>query len=90
MNTEKIKKSINIIIKSGINYEFRTTIYPKYIDIPNVEKIAKYLSQVGSKEYVLQNYYDYDHKIKPYSIKKLEKMKEICEHYLPTKLKGLL
>ena len=74
-------------MKSGINYEFRTTIYPKYISLGNVIKIANYLSNIGCKEYFLQNYYDYNNQVKPYSYAELEKMRIECEKYLPTIIK---
>ena len=87
VDTSKIKESINIILNSKINYEFRTTVYPKYVSDLNVINIAKYLKDAGSKEYVLQNYYDYNHSIRPYSINELEKMRRKCEKYLPTRIK---
>lgn len=90
VDVEKIKKSIDIILKSGINYEFRTTVYPKYIDNQNVEEIAKYLKIMKAKEYVLQNYYDFNNKVKPYSKVKLEQMQRKCSKHLPTKLRGII
>ena len=35
INVEKIKESIDLILKSGVNYEFRTTVYPKYVNQEN-------------------------------------------------------
>lgn len=90
VDVEKVKKSVEIIIKSGIEYEFRTTVYPKYIDIHNVEEIAKYLKTMKAKEYVLQNYYDYNNNVKPYSKAKLEQMQKACSKHLPTKLRGII
>ena len=87
MDILKIKESIDVILKSGINYEFRTTVYPKYIGKDNVIKIAKYLKSKGCRKYVLQNYYDYNNMIKPYSYSELEKMRIRCEEYLPTKIR---
>lgn len=90
VNVEKIKKSINLIIDSKVNYEFRTTVYPKYIKSENLEKIAKYLRDVGSKGYVLQNYFDYNKTIIPYSTEMLKEMQKLCSEYLPTKLRGII
>lgn len=84
----KIKESVDIVLKSGINYEFRTTVYPKFISKENVINIAKYLKSIDCKEYVLQQYYDITNRIKPYSQGKLDEMKKECEKYLPTKIKG--
>jgi len=47
-------KSIEIIKKSWIDYEFRTTLIKNYHDLSNFEKITKYIS--WAKKYVLQNY----------------------------------
>lgn len=90
VDVEKIKKSIDIILKSGINYEFRTTVYPKYIKAENLENIAKYLKKVGSKEYVLQNYFDHNKTVIPYSVEMLRDMQSLCSNYLPTKLRGIV
>ncbi|MBQ9313610.1 MAG: hypothetical protein IJ220_01185 [Clostridia bacterium] len=87
---EKIKESIKIILKSNVYYQFRTTVYPKYVSAQNVERIAKYLKQVGAKEYMLQNYFDYDNKVKPYSPKELEEMAEKCKVYIPTTIAGII
>lgn len=54
--TNKIKASINILLESKIDYEFRTTIIKEYHDIDEIRKI---LSYIGSKpKYYLQNYQD--------------------------------
>lgn len=90
INVEKIKESIDIILKSKVNYEFRTTVYPKYIKTENLENIAKYLKEVGSKNYVLQNYFDHNKTVIPYSSEMLKEMQKACSEYLPTKLRGIL
>ena len=41
IDIEKIKKSMDMILKSNVKYEFRTTVYPKYINQDNVVNIAK-------------------------------------------------
>lgn len=87
VDISKIKESIRIILNSNIKYEFRTTVYPKYISESNLINIAKYLKSVGSKKYVLQNYYDYNNSIKPYSVDELEKMRRTCERYIVTRIK---
>ena len=74
IDVEKIKESVELILSKGINYEFRTTVYPKYIKKDNLVNIAKYLKEVGSKKYVLQNYFDHNKTVIPYSS---EMMKEI-------------
>lgn len=90
IDVEKIKKSIDIILKSGINYEFRTTVYPKYIKQENLENIAKYLNGVGAKKYVLQNYFDHNKTVIPYSSERLEEIRMSCSNYIVTKLRGIV
>lgn len=90
IDVDKIKKSIELIVKSGVNYEFRTTVYPKYVSLENLESIAQYLNDKGSKEYVLQNYFDYDKTVIPYTTEKLKEMQMACSAYLPTRLRGII
>ena len=90
VDVEKIKKSMDIILKSGINYEFRTTVYPKYINEDNVVNIAKYLKEIGSKNYVLQNYFDFNKTVIPYAREKMLEIKDECCKYLPTTVRGII
>ena len=88
VDIRRIQQSIDRILESGTEYEFRTTVYPKYVGKINVEKIAKYLKEKGVKEYVLQNYYSKDGKVKPYSKEEIEELVEACSVYLPTRWRG--
>lgn len=54
-NLDNIKKSIELIRNSGIDYEFRTTILPKFHSEKDLLEIAKWLK--GSKKYFLQQFY---------------------------------
>ncbi len=54
VDTSKIKKSINLILKSDVDYEFRTTVLPKYHDLAEMEKIGKMIS--GAKRFYLQKF----------------------------------
>lgn len=89
VDIEKIKKSVNLILKSGKNYEFRTTVYPKYVNTVNVLEIAKYLKEVGAKKYVLQKYFDHDKSVIPYSNEKMNEIKDECNKIIPTLLRGV-
>ena len=87
---EQIKKTINLIITSNIEYEFRTTIYPKHLDTKNCEEIAKYLGQEKAQNYVLQQYNMVENlDVIPYSKEKLEQICSICNKYINTKLRGI-
>lgn len=90
IDINKIKESIKIIIDSGVNYEFRTTVYPKYITNENIIKIAEYLKSVGCKKYVLQNYFDYNKSVIPYASEKLKDMQKECSEILPTTIRGII
>ena len=90
IDISKIKKSIEMIIKSGVKYEFRTTVYPKYVNTENILKIAEYLKSVGSKKYVLQNYFDYNKTVIPYAAEKLREMQKGCNEYIPTIVRGII
>ena len=54
VNTEKIQRSIKLILNSNIDYEFRTTILSTQLTINDFEKIAKLLK--GTKKYYLQKF----------------------------------
>lgn len=89
VDVEKIKKSVDLILNSKVNYEFRTTVYPKYLDEENVVKIAEYLKEKKVKKYVLQKYFDFDKSVIPYSNEKMQELKLKCSEYLPTIVRGV-
>ncbi|MFH1445449.1 MAG: anaerobic ribonucleoside-triphosphate reductase activating protein [Nanoarchaeota archaeon] len=54
VNLDDIKKSVDIIRKSGVDYEFRTTILPRLFTKDDAIKIGKWLN--GSKRFFLQQF----------------------------------
>lgn len=54
VNTENILKSIDILIKSNIEYEFRTTVINSQLSIEDFEKIGKIIKY--SEKYYLQRF----------------------------------
>ncbi|MEM4711246.1 MAG: anaerobic ribonucleoside-triphosphate reductase activating protein [Candidatus Woesearchaeota archaeon] len=93
VNTENIKKSIKIIIEAGnkniIDYEFRTTILPKYISEKEITGIGEML--IGAKKYFLQQFHKQDSLVddsfkneKTYTYLELNKFKEILQKYIKT------
>ena len=54
VDQEKIKKSVEIIRKSGIDYEFRMTVPPKTFDEKDFVSIGEWLK--GSKKFYLQQF----------------------------------
>jgi len=84
IDIKKIKKSIELIKGSGIEYEFRTTVVPTLFDEKIAENIGKMLK--GAKVYVLQHFLNNKDmldnsfkKIKPFSDNEIEKFKKILE-----------
>jgi pyruvate formate lyase activating enzyme len=79
-DVEKIKKSIDVIKNSGVDYEFRTTVVPGIHEEEDIEKIGEALK--GAEKYFLQNFLPektinggFIEKT-PFSKEKLEKLKE--------------
>lgn len=57
-NLEKIKKSIDILKKSNIDYEFRTTVVKEFHTFDKLKSICEY---IGPKaKYFIQNFRDSD------------------------------
>ncbi len=81
-----IKKSIEIIIGSGIAHEFRTTVVPGYHEEKHISEIASYLR--GADKYVIQNFRPHNtldpelKKFNPFTDKKLRAFKKAAEKYL--------
>lgn len=89
VNTDKIKESVDLILRSNKNYEFRTTVYPKYLNEQNLINIAKYLGEAGAESYVLQKYFDHDRTVLPYSNERMNEFKNKCSEYIKTTVRGL-
>ena len=53
-----IKRSIDIIEKSNVEYEFRTTVVKELHDLLQLERICEYLGP--NVKYYIQNYKDCD------------------------------
>lgn len=71
---DNIKESINIIINSGIEYEFRTTLIKEFHSTFDVLEMGNLIN--GAKKYVLQQYEYSDKQIidKKYSFFTVEEM----------------
>lgn len=91
MDITKIKQSINLILNSTIDYEFRTTVVPTFVEEEDVLKIARYIK--GARLYVLQQFFpervlDPEMiKVRPYPKETLEIMREKCQRVVSTKLR---
>lgn len=85
---EKVKESIELIVNSKINYEFRTTVVPLLHSDETIMEIARYIT--GAKKYVLQNFSPLEktlepsfQKIKPYSDEKMQELSKKAKKYVP-------
>lgn len=81
----KIMKSIRLIMDSGIDYEFRTTVVKPFHKIEDFEKIGELIK--GAKRYFIQNFasskqVDSRMKFEPFTDKELAAAKKIMKKYV--------
>lgn len=98
IDMNKIEKSIRLITKSGIPYEFRTTVVSEYHSIDSFDSIGKWITDISGKKiknYYLQNFRDSGdlivsssnasfESLHPLSHKELEKCKQLLIPYCDT------
>jgi pyruvate formate lyase activating enzyme len=83
---EKVRESVNSIIDSGVDYEFRTTVVPGLHNDEDILEIAREIK--GARKYALQNFSNREtmdpefQKIAPYKIEELENMRKISLQYV--------
>ncbi|MCX6808751.1 MAG: anaerobic ribonucleoside-triphosphate reductase activating protein [Candidatus Berkelbacteria bacterium] len=82
---EKIKKSIKLIMESGIKYEFRTTICHPLHEVKDFEEIGKMIR--GADKYYLQNFVHSKHVdestgFQPFSDFELKESLKIMKKYV--------
>ena len=84
---KKIKKSIQLIMNAGIEYEFRTTVIPGFHDITTILDIAREIK--GAQRYVLQKFIQsedmldqYMKNVRPFSEDKMQEMQKKIEIYV--------
>lgn len=94
VDIEAIKASINLVLKSKIDCEFRMTVVPEIIDFDVLKKAAKEVSALGVREIVLQQFRPTKTlnrsfmTIKPYKHEILLDMKESISRYIRVKIRG--
>lgn len=94
INLEELFKSIDLIQKSKIDYEFRTTAVPGLVNREEIQRIGEWLK--GSKAFSLQQFraektLDEEwQKIRPYTDLELKELIEIAKPYFQkVELRGL-
>ena len=80
-----IKKSISLIMNSGIDYEFRTTVCHPIHEVADFEEIGKLIK--GAKRYFIQNFVQSKHndekiKFTPFTDEELNLSKKIIQKYI--------
>lgn len=53
---KKAQESARLLLASGVPYEFRTTVHPLYHTPDSLLRLAKELSELGARHYVLQEF----------------------------------
>ncbi|AEA46359.1 anaerobic ribonucleoside-triphosphate reductase activating protein [Archaeoglobus veneficus] len=53
---ERVRKSVELLASSGIEFEARTTVVPTLVEEREILEIAKFLGSIGVKKYVLQQF----------------------------------
>jgi pyruvate formate lyase activating enzyme len=86
LNKNVIQESIKIIISSGVEYEFRTTVLPYYHKLSDFQTIGKLLD--GAKTYTIQGFRSQitlDKKLKTeasFSMNELEEIRKIMAAHI--------
>ena len=81
----KISESVDYIITSGTDYEFRTTIVPELVTKTDIKYIAEKIIP-NAKRYILSQFRSQItldknfSNIKPYSDSELQEMADICNN----------
>lgn len=77
-----VLNSIDYVINSGIDHEFRTTVVPDIVTVEDIEKICRLI--INSKKYILAQFRPFNaldpefERIRPYPFRILEEMKNIA------------
>lgn len=84
--SQQIQDSIKLIMDSGIDYEFRTTVLPAFHDDISIEELVKQIR--GAKRYTIQNFRNqtvYDKNLEgaqSFTEEDLKRFKKIAEKYI--------
>lgn len=90
IDEEKIIESINLILRSNIRHEFRTTAYPEAVTLDDLLSIARYLGKLNGQRYAIQQFknervlLNEAEAVKPYHMDSLDETALSCNNYIPT------
>lgn len=87
-----IEKSVDFLISSGTDFEFRTTVVKEFHTVDDIRKISEWIC--GAKRYFLQNFVDsgslIGESLHPVDKETLETMRKTAEKHIPdTSLRGI-
>ncbi|MBR5312864.1 MAG: anaerobic ribonucleoside-triphosphate reductase activating protein [Clostridia bacterium] len=86
-----VKESIALLMQSGIDYEFRTTVVREFHTVERIRELAE--SITGAKRYFLQGFKDSGELIadglSAVSREEMEKMRDAANRFCPTELRGM-
>ena len=85
--TDRVERSVRLLMESGVDYEFRTTLSEEFHDDAAVESIGKWIA--GCRAYYLQSYRDSEQVMVPGrfhapSAETLERFLGILRPYIPS------
>lgn len=90
--TEAVLRSIELLVHSGVQHEFRTTVFPSAVALEDLPDIAA--SLLGGHLYALQQFRPGDTldpraaNVRPYDRADLRSAASLCSTYLPTIVRG--
>lgn len=90
---ELVERSIEIVLTSGVDHEFRTTCYPLAVSPADLPRIASRLR--GGRRYALQQFRPRKTldpaavSVRPHGSDTLRRAAERCSAYLPTVARGV-
>lgn len=94
VDVTKIKKSVDILMNSGVDYEFRSTIMPRLHTREDLVIMAKELK--GAKRFFLQNFVNTGDLMNPdfnkeegFSEHQLLELEAECNKHVPTKIRKI-
>ena len=90
LNMENIKKSIEILVKNKVDYEFRTTIVKEFHDEISIKEMGEMVR--GAKRLYLQKFVDREGVIRKglheVSLEEANHFKDILSLFIPVELRG--
>jgi pyruvate formate lyase activating enzyme len=87
-----MEKSVEILMNSDVQFEFRTTVTKNFHTVEDIEKISEWIK--GTEKYYLQNFVDsgnlIDSNVEGVSKEEMQLMLERIKKYVPTaEIRGL-